>query len=96
LVLHPHLHCLVTGGGLTPAGQWRAVRNGVLLPVRVVMTVVRGKRLAALDAAVRGGMLTLPDGIPLRQWATLRHKLGRQKWNVHLRERYPHGTGVLT
>ena len=27
LVLHPHVHCLVTGGGLTPAGQWRAVRT---------------------------------------------------------------------
>jgi hypothetical protein len=37
LVLHPHLHCLVTGGGLTAEGQWPAVRNGFLLPVRVVM-----------------------------------------------------------
>ena len=62
LVLHPHLHCLVTGGGLTPEGQWRAVRNGFLLPVRVVMAVFRGKLLAAIDAAVRGGTLTLPDG----------------------------------
>jgi hypothetical protein len=35
LVLHPHVHCLVTGGGLTPAGQWVAVRHGFLLPVRV-------------------------------------------------------------
>src|SRR5262249_48733786 len=32
LVLHPHLHCLVTGGGLTPAGEWVAVRPGCLLP----------------------------------------------------------------
>jgi hypothetical protein len=96
LVLHPHLHCLVTGGGLTAEGQWRAVRNGFLLPVRVVLAVFRGKLRAAIDAAVRGGMLTLPAGIPLRQWATLRNQLGRQKWNVHIRERYPHGTGVLT
>lgn len=35
LVLHPHVHCLVTGGGLTPEGQWKAVRYGFLLPVRV-------------------------------------------------------------
>src|SRR5215471_3583544 len=34
LGLHPHVHCLVTGGGLTPAGQWVAVRHGFLLPVR--------------------------------------------------------------
>ena len=47
-MFHPHLHCLVTGGGLTDAGQWRAVRNGFLLPARVVMAVFRGKLLAAL------------------------------------------------
>ena len=46
LVLHPHVHCLVTGGGLTPAGQWIAVRHGFLLPARVVMAVFRGKMLA--------------------------------------------------
>src|SRR5262249_33419090 len=39
LMLHPHIHCLVTGGGLTPMGQWVAVRNGFLLPARVVMAV---------------------------------------------------------
>jgi hypothetical protein len=96
LVLHPHLHCLVTGGGLTDAGQWRPVRNGFLLPVRVVMTLLRGKLLAAIDTAIRAGQLSLPTSLTLRQWGTLRHKLGRRKWNVHIRERYPHGIGVLT
>ena len=95
LVFHPPLHCLVTGGGLTEEGEWRAVRNGFLLPVRVVMAVFRGKLLAALDTAVHEGTLTLPDGMALRHWATLRNKLGRQTWNVHIRERYAHGAGVL-
>jgi hypothetical protein len=96
LVLHPHLHGLVTGGGLTDAGDWRPVRNGFLLPVRVVMAVFRGKLLAAIDTAVRGGQLRLPASMTRRHWETLRNKLGRRKWNVHSRERYPHGTGVLT
>jgi Putative transposase/Transposase zinc-binding domain len=96
LVLHPHLHCLVTAGGLTGEGEWRAVRNGFLLPVRVVTAVFRGKLLAAIDTAVRGGQLTLPAEVSLRQWETLRNKLGRPKWNVYIRERYPHGAGVLT
>jgi hypothetical protein len=30
LLLHPHIHALVTGGGLKSAGQWGAVRNGFL------------------------------------------------------------------
>jgi Putative transposase/Transposase zinc-binding domain len=96
LVLHPHLHCLVTGGGVTDEGEWRMVRNGFLLPVRVVMALFRGKLLAALDTAVYEGTLTLPDEMTLRHWATLRNRLGRAKWNVHIRERYPHGVGVLT
>jgi hypothetical protein len=83
LVLQPHLHCLVTGGGLTDEGHWHPVRHGFLLPVRVVMAVFRGKLLAAMDAAVHKGTLTLPDRMPLRHWAILRNKLGRQKWNVH-------------
>ena len=62
LVLHPHVHCLVTGGGLTPDGQWVAVRNGFLFPARVVMAVFRGKMLAALRQAYARGALVLPEG----------------------------------
>jgi Putative transposase/Transposase zinc-binding domain len=96
LVLHPHVHCLVTGGGMTPEGQWYAVRNGFLLPVRVVMALFRGKLLDAIDRGVRRGTLRLPEGMSLRQWEHLRKKLGRTKWNVHIRERYRYGEGVLT
>jgi Putative transposase/Transposase zinc-binding domain len=96
LVFHPHLHCLVTGGGLTDEGQWRAVRNGFLLPVRVVMAVFRGKLLAALRQGVAHGQLRLPEGWSRQQMEHLLNKLGRMKWNVHIRERYAHGAGVLT
>jgi hypothetical protein len=96
LVLHPHLHCLVTGGGLTDAGHWRPVRNGFLLPVRVVMVVFRGKLLAALRQGLAPDPLTWPEGRSRQQMENLLNKLGRTKWNVHIRERYPHGTGVLT
>ncbi len=33
LNLHPHVHCLVTGGGRAPDGSWSASRKGYLLPV---------------------------------------------------------------
>jgi hypothetical protein len=29
-LLHPHVHCLVTGGGLSESGHWMAVRHGFL------------------------------------------------------------------
>ena len=95
LLLHPHLHCLVTGGGLNESGQWVAVRNGYLLPMRVVMALFRGKLLAAIRQGVVQGTLQLPAGQRRQQVENRLNKLGRAKWNVHIRERYSHGEGVL-
>jgi hypothetical protein len=94
-LLHPHIHCLVTGGGLNASGQWVAVSNGFLLPMRVVMAVFRGKLRAAIRQGLAQGMLQLPRGKSQQQVENLLNKLGRQKWNVHIRERYPYGQGVL-
>jgi Putative transposase/Transposase zinc-binding domain len=95
LLLHPHVHCLVTGGGLTESGDWVAVRHGFLLPMRVVMAVFRGKLRAAIRQGLVSGTLALPEGKRLQHIENLLNKLGRVKWNVHIRERYAHGRGVL-
>jgi hypothetical protein len=99
LVLHPHIHCLVTGGGRTPDGHWVAVRNGFLLPSRVVMAVFRGKLLAALRTALHRGSLQLPATLRPQQFLNLLNRLGHKqktRWNVHIMARYPHGVGVAT
>jgi hypothetical protein len=56
---HPHLHCVVSGGGLAVDAKgrrcdpprWLSCRPGFLLPVRVLSAVYRAKFLAALRAA---------------------------------------------
>jgi hypothetical protein len=49
---HPHLHCVVTGGGLSPDGsRWVAARPGYLLPVKVLGRLFRGKFLAGVQEA---------------------------------------------
>ena len=46
---HIHVHCVVTGGGLSADGQqWVSARRGFLFPVRALSTVFRGKFLAGL------------------------------------------------
>jgi len=98
-VLHPHVHCLVTGGGLTSDGAWKAVRHGFLLPARGGMAVLRGKRLAAMRQALAREHLALPEGLGSQPGLNLRNRLGhprKTKWNVHIRERYRHGAGVVT
>jgi hypothetical protein len=46
---HPHVHCVVPGGGLAPDGsRWVAASPRFLLPVHVLSRVFRGKFLAGL------------------------------------------------
>jgi Putative transposase/Transposase zinc-binding domain len=53
LLFHPHLHCIVPGGGLDPGHtRWIAARADFFLPVRVLAEVFRGKLLAALEKAI--------------------------------------------
>jgi hypothetical protein len=95
MILHPHLHCLITEGGLHDDRWIGTKQQGYLLPVRAAMAVFRGKFLARLNEAIEKGMITLPAGVTLQQWTNLKNKLGRTKWNVHIRERYHHGKGIL-
>lgn len=96
LQLHPHIHCLVTGGGLSPDGQWIAVTNGFFLPVRVVRAMFRRKLIEAIRAGLRSGTLTVPEGQRVDRWERVLVKLGKKKWRVRIMERYPHGAGVAT
>ena len=58
LCLHPHVHCVVPGGGLSPDGsKWIPCRPGFFLPVRVLSKVFRGKFIDLLKRARGGGKL---------------------------------------
>jgi hypothetical protein len=58
LTHHPHVHCIVPGGGLSPDGQrWIACRPGFFLPVRVLSRLFRRLFLEKLAAAHAQGRL---------------------------------------
>jgi hypothetical protein len=60
LQLHPHVHCIVPGGGLSPDGdRWISSRHDFLLPVRVLSKIFRGKFLAGLRTAYHAGQLRI-------------------------------------
>jgi hypothetical protein len=59
LDLHPHLHCVVPGGGIALDGsRWVRCLPGFFMPVRLLSRLFRGKFLAQLKAAHRRGELT--------------------------------------
>jgi hypothetical protein len=61
LCLHPHVHCVVPGGGLSGDGQrWIACRPGFFLPVRILSRVFRGKFLDQVRKAWAQGKLHGP------------------------------------
>ena len=55
---HPHVHCIVPGGGISPDGErWIACRNGFFLPVRVLSRLFRRLFLQGLEAMHAAGEL---------------------------------------
>jgi len=95
LAFHAHVHCLVSGGGLTVRGQWGAVRTGYLLPVAVVRALFRGKVLGAIEELWSTGQLSLPPRLADDGVRQVLVAAARQKWNIRVAERYKHGRGVV-
>lgn len=64
LLLHPHLHCIVPGGGLSLDRQkWIASREDFFLPIQVLAGLFRGKLLAAVKEAWKAGRLLVPEAL---------------------------------
>jgi hypothetical protein len=88
LRFHPHLHCVVTGGGLSPDGQrWVAGRRRYFLPVKVLGKLFRGKFLAALKTLYQQGQLTLTGSVAHlndpQAFQQLLDALYERKWLVY-------------
>ena len=59
LTLHPHLHCVVPGGGVSLDGtRWVNCPKGFFMPVKLLSRIFRGKFLAYLKQAHQRGELT--------------------------------------
>jgi putative transposase/transposase-like zinc-binding protein len=85
---HPHLHCVVPGGGLSPDhSKWIACRQGFFLPVRVLGRLFRRKFLSQLRKAFEEQELVCAGRLShLEQKdrvAKLLAELGRMEWIVY-------------
>jgi len=85
LMDHPHLHCLVPGGGLSLNGQrWISSRGGFFIPVKVLSRLFRGKFLFYLKQAYRADKLKFVGRIcsmgDTRKFQMMMDELYRQEW----------------
>ena len=105
LTYHPHVHCIVTGGGLSLDGQrWVKTSEKYLFPVKVLSRLFRGMFLAALRHAHAAGEL---EGISAKDFAVLIAPLYRKEWVAYAKKpfgsvehvfqylgRYTHRVGI--
>jgi hypothetical protein len=70
LSLHPHLHCIVPGGGLTKAGFWKQARGDgdFLFPVKAMSLVFRARFVAALRQSIKGLDRSFYDSLFKTNW----------------------------
>lgn len=94
LSLHPHIHVLLSHGGIDAGGRWITPKKKSLFPQKPVMMVFRGKFRALLKTACEEAKLSLPDNWDTCRFNQLHNKLGQQDWVVHFCERYEHASGV--
>lgn len=94
LSLHPHIHVLMTHGGLDSKGTWVLPKKEHLFPQKPVMMVFRGRLLARLKQMLKRGELTIPEGRRVHHVEADLNRLGRKPWVVHFCKRYDHAKGV--
>lgn len=99
LMDHPHVHNIVTGGGLSKDGRrWKSCKN-FFLPVKVMSKLFRGKFIDALQRLRAEGKLIYPGAVshlaePL-VWGNLIAELYKKKWIVYCKPPFDGTRGVL-
>src|SRR5438309_8483195 len=97
---HPHVHCIVPGGGISPDGKrWIACRPGFFLPVRVLSRLFRRLFLQGLEAMHAAGELqfftdlaTLKDADEFRAYLA---PLRKSEWVVYAKKPFAGPLQVL-
>ena len=97
---HPHIHCVVPGGGIALDGShWVTCRENFFLPVRVLSRLFRQKFLAYLSEAFNNGALHFHGRLEAlaerRNWCRLLAKLGSSDWVVYAKPPFGGPTQVL-
>jgi hypothetical protein len=88
MLFHPHIHCIVPGGGLSPGGnRWIPARDKFFLPVRILSREFRDRFVKALRQAYQRGLLSWHGDLQhLQDAEAFNHYLqpAREKeWNVY-------------
>jgi hypothetical protein len=91
---HPHVHCLVSAGGLDALQRWLPTRPGFLLPLAPLRKLFAGKLLGRLAQALDDAALCLPCAHSEPSWRSVLQRLYRAHWNIQINPPYSSGRSV--
>jgi len=100
LTLHPHIHCVIPGGGLSLDGNhWVRPKRAFFLPVKVLSKVFRGKFVDGLHKAFKRGELELSGSLKSlrdpKNFAAFLRILFRNNWVVYAKPAFGGPAQVL-
>lgn len=96
LTLHPHIHMLITAGGVDDKDDWKDSKNEWLVNVKALAIIFRAKLLDKLHNLVYEDKLILPKGFNSFRTHQLLKELRCKNWNVFITHNYGHPNGVAT
>ena len=88
LSFHPHIHCIVSGGGIDKEQRWKEAikaKHKFLFPTKAVAQVYRAYFLKQLQLQINKGAITLTEE-QHKQWLMLRTRLYEINWIVYFKE----------
>ena len=89
---HVHMHCIISGGGLTPDHKLRKVKNKFFIPIEVLRDKFKGKYLHELDSLYKKSQLHFSSSCAeLRNsynWSEFRDKLYKKAWCPYIKETF--------
>ena len=83
LDFHPHIHCIVSGGGVDKNLNWKNLKKGkgkYLFPYPVMEPIYKGFFLEKLHEYIENKTVKLPDNT---NWPVLKNKMYDKKWIVY-------------
>jgi hypothetical protein len=85
LSFHPHIHCIISGGGIDSNRHWKDIKNDFLFPVKVLSRLFRGKYLSAIREHLKDKKLFIPLSYEGNFYKTL-SSLYEKEWVVYCKE----------
>ena len=97
LSLHPHLHCIIPGGGLSKSGQWKSAKSKgkYLFPVKAMSKVFRAKYVQSLKSKTGHADKELINALFKKEWVVFaKRPFGNPQSVIEYLGRYTHKIAI--